>query len=240
MVQTAWADDGVTAKPAKGCVVLLHGLGRTHRSMASMARYLESAGYRTANIDYPSTEHPIETLAASAVAQGIAACRSDAPGAPIHFVTHSLGGILVRYYLGVNEVTELGRVVMLSPPNQGSEAAEALRDLPFYQWFNGPAGQQLGVGKDSLPRSLGPVNFPLGVVMGNESSVFDFWLDDMFPGDNDGKVSVARAKVDGMADFIVLPHTHTFIMQKEDVMDQVLFFLRNGRFHHRTRSEGAE
>ena len=240
LVQTVSADESTTAKPPKGCVVLLHGMGRTHRSMASMAHFLESAGYRTANIDYPSTDQPIETLAASAVSQGIAACRREAPGTPIHFVTHSLGGILVRYYLSGATVTELGRVVMLSPPNQGSEAAEALRELPFYQWLNGPAGQQLGTGKDSLPLSLGPVDFPLGIITGNENSVFDFWLDDMFPGENDGKVSVARAKVGGMADFLVLPHTHTFIMQEEDVMAQVAFFLKNGRFHHRTRTEDIE
>ncbi len=237
LVQTVWADEVTTATPPKGCVVLLHGMGRTLRSLAPMASFLESAGYRAANIDYPSTAQPIETLAESAVSRGISTCRRDAPGVPIHVVTHSLGGILVRYYLSRHKVTELGRVVMLSPPNQGSEAAQALRDFPFYRWLNGPAGQQLGIGEDSLPRSPGPVDFPLGIITGNESSIFDFWLSAVFTGENDGKVSVARAKVDGMADFLVLPHTHTFIMQEEDVMQQVAFFLKNARFHHRPRGE---
>lgn len=226
---------GVAATPhegeaADGCVVLLHGLGRTHRSMAPMAAFLEAAGYHIANIDYPSTSHAIEALAETAVTEGIASCREAAPGAPIHFVTHSMGGILVRYYLAHRRVPELGRVVMISPPNQGSEAAEALRSLSFYQWLNGPAGQQLGTGAGSLPAALGPVDFPLGIITGNQSGIFDFWLTGIFSGENDGKVSVERAKVAGMTDFIVLSHNHTFIMQQEDVMDQTRFFLKNGRF----------
>jgi triacylglycerol lipase len=232
MLMTALATVQPTASAAEsaGCVVLLHGLARTHQSMAPMAAFLESAAYRTANIDYPSTEKPIGELAV-AVKEGINQCRRDAPGKRIHIVTHSMGGILVRVYLKDNAVPDLGRVVMLSPPNQGSEAAEALRDLPFYRWLNGPAGQQLGTGNDSLPLSLGPVDFPLGIITGSESSVFDFWIAEVFPGENDGKVSVARAKVAGMTDFRVMPHNHTFIMQQEDVMEQVVFFLRNGRFH---------
>ena len=232
----AFAETPHGGKPTKSCVVLLHGLGRTHRSMGPMAAFLASAGYHTANIDYPSTDDVIEALAEAAVTEGIASCRSAVPGTPIHFVTHSMGGILVRYYLARHRVPELGRVVMISPPNQGSEVAEALRGLPFYRWLNGPAGQQLGTGPGSLPAALGPVDFPLGIITGSESSIFDFWLSGVFTGENDGKVSVARTKVAGMTDFIVVPHSHTFIMQQDDVMAQVRFFLKNGRFRqHATR-----
>lgn len=232
MGATAQADATGDAgmRRGKDCVVLLHGLARTNRSMAPMAAFLQAAGYRTVNIDYPSTEKPIETLADTAVTEGVRACREAGTGGAIHFVTHSMGGILVRYALSRHRIENLGRVVMISPPNQGSEAAEALRELTFYKWLNGPAGQQLGTGADSLPLSLGPVAFPLGIITGSESSLFDFWLEGVFPGENDGKVSVARAKVAGMDDFLVMPHNHTYIMQQEDVMDQVRFFLKNGRF----------
>jgi hypothetical protein len=125
----------------------------------------------------------------------------------------------------------MGRAVMLSPPNQGSEVVDALRDNAVFQWVNGPAGQQLGTDAQSVPRKLGPVTFSLGVITGNQHSLFDTWFSDMIPGANDGKVSVQSAKVEGMKDFLVLPHDHTFIMQKPDVIAQTLHFLKEGRFH---------
>ena len=148
----------------------------------------------------------------------------------MHFVTHSMGGILLRYYLSRHSIPELGRVVMLSPPNQGSAAADALLENPVYVWFNGPAGLQLGTGPDGIAASLGPVGFPLGIITGNRAAFFDSWLSDMIPGEDDGKVSVARAKVEGMTDFLVLPYSHSFIMEEEEVIAQTLHFLRHGMF----------
>ena len=218
------------------CVILLHGLGRTYGSMEKMARALETAGFATANMDYPSREYPIEKLALDVIPQGLRRC--DTLGAcRIHFVTHSLGGILVRYYLSQKRIQRLGRVVMLSPPNQGSEAADALLDMAFYQWFNGPAGQQLGTGPGSLVIQLGPVRYPVGVITGNTHALFDAWLADLIPGPDDGKVSVERAKVEGMADFLSLPYAHPFIMEESEVIDQTIHFLRQGRFkRHSSRA----
>jgi pimeloyl-ACP methyl ester carboxylesterase len=149
---------------------------------------------------------------------------------PVHFITHSLGGILVRHYLSRHSLHDLGRVVMLSPPNQGSEATDALRDLWLYEWYNGPAGQQLTTSPDGLPTRLGAVDYPVGVITGNRHVFFDAWLADLFPGEHDGKVSVERAKVEGMSDFLVLPYAHPFIMDADEVIAQSLFFLRHGRF----------
>ena len=211
------------------CVILLHGLGRTYRSMGPMRDALEQAGYATANIDYPSRDHPIEKLAPETIGIGLERCEGQAANR-IHFVTHSMGGILVRYYLAHERLAKLGRVVMLSPPNQGSEVVDHLHDKTIFSWYNGPAGQQLGTGDDSLPLRLGPVDFPLGVITGNKVAFFDEWLDDMFPGPNDGKVSVERAKVEGMHDFLVMPYTHPYIMKAEPVITQTIHFLRHGRF----------
>jgi pimeloyl-ACP methyl ester carboxylesterase len=219
------------ATPAAGkeCVILLHGLGRTYRSMNKLARAAESAGYTAVNLDYPSRTKPIEVLAGEVVPEGLKRCR-EARAAPINLVTHSMGGILVRYYLEKNRVPELGRVVMLSPPNQGTEAADALQDDAFHKWWNGPAGQQLGTGRNGIAARLGPVTYPVGIITGTEHAFFDAQRAKLIPGPNDGKVSVERAKVAGMTGFLALPATHTFIMNDDETVSQVLHFLRHGYF----------
>lgn len=213
------------------CVVLLHGLARTSHSMDEMAQHLVQQGYTVANINYPSREYPIAELAPMAVNQGIERCNQQ-EAHRIHFVTHSLGGILVRQYLANTGWTTnnpaLGRVVMLGPPNQGSEIVDNLKDIPGYELWNGPAGNQLGTGANSIPRQLGPVNFELGVIAGTDS--MNPLLSQFLSGPNDGKVSVSSTKVEGMSDFISLPTTHTFMMSNEAVIVQATYFLMNGRF----------
>ncbi len=227
--------DEAPATMAPECVVLLHGLGRTSRSMNKMADVLEHAGFNPVNLDYPSRKKTIEALALEAVQRGLDKC-TQVQDRTVHFVTHSMGGVLVRYYLSRQRPENLGRVVMLSPPNRGSEAADHLQDLALYQWFNGPAGQQLVTGPTGLPEQLGPVNFPLGIITGNRHSFFDAWLADVIPGADDGKVAVERAKIEGMADFLVLPYSHSFIMDADEVIEQTLNFLRLGRFRARPPS----
>ncbi len=216
--------------------MLLHGLGRTYRSMSRLAHAAESAGYRTVNLDYPSRAKRIEALAAEVVPEGLKRCR-EARAAPINFVTHSMGGIVVRYYLEQNRVADLGRVVMLSPPNQGSEAADALREDWLHKWWNGPAGQELGTGPDGIAARLGRVSYPVGIITGTAHAFFDARRAKLIPGPNDGKVSVERAKVSGMSDFLVLPATHTFIMNDDEAISQALHFLQHGRFR---RGEAAQ
>ena len=215
----AWAGD---------CVVLLHGLARSATSMQKMQRELEKAGYTTANIDYPSRDHTVEELAAIAVPEGLAACRAQEDVTRIHFVTHSLGGILVRQYLSENEIDELGRVVMLGPPNQGSAAVDELSDVPGFDWLNGPAGRQLGKGDASVPLRLGPANFDLGVIAGNRTidPITSAVLDDP----DDGRVSVADTKLDGMADFVVVDHSHAFMMRMRRPIELTKTFLETGSF----------
>jgi pimeloyl-ACP methyl ester carboxylesterase len=214
---------------ATECVVLLHGLARTENSLRKLENAVREAGYVAVNLGYPSREEPIETLASHVIPRALQRCQAANTG-QVHFITHSLGGILVRYYLSRHRLGELGRVVMLSPPNQGSEAADQLQDLGLYEWFNGPAGQQLVTGPDGIPTQLGPVDYPVGVITGNRHAFFDSWLADLFPGEHDGKVSVERAKVEGMRDFLVVPYAHPFIMNADEVIGQSLHFLRHGRF----------
>ena len=193
--------------------------------MENLEAAFVAAGYRVNNVDYPSRQLPIEELAPLAVHKGIEGCNQ---AHTIHFVTHSLGGILIRYYLEDNTIANLGRVVMLAPPNQGSEVVDTIGALPGFQLLNGPAGDQLGTGADSIPRQLGPVEFELGVIAGSDT--FNPILSLYLPNPDDGKVSVASTRVEGMADFIVLPYTHTFMMQADEVHRQAIEFIRHGRF----------
>ncbi len=200
--------------------------------MQPLAAYLRQHGYVVRNVGYPSRSTPIEQLAETAIAPAVATlCQQGSR--TIHFVTHSMGGILVRRYLGQQSLPGLGRVVMLSPPNQGSEVVDVLGRFAWFRWFFGPAGCQLGTGEDGLPGRLGPVDFPLGIITGNRPAL---GLTHFFSGPNDGKVSVARAQVAGMDDFLVLPCGHSLIMRKAAVQLQVLHFLRHGCFQR----EGVE
>ena len=217
------------ASLSEECVVLLHGLARTDRSMQKMANALAATGYRVFNLHYPSREKSIEQLAMEIIPDGIRRCK-EAGKNRINFVTHSMSGIILRFYLSKKSIPELGRVVMLSPPNQGSELADSLMDNPLYIWINGPAGQQLGIGPDGITAGLGPVDFSLGIITGNKHSFIDRWFSDLIPGDDDGKVSVERVKVEGMSDFLVLPYTHTYIMDENEVISQTIYFLQKGIF----------
>jgi triacylglycerol lipase len=139
-----------------------------------------------------------------------------------------MGGILVRYYLKENRIPELGRVVMLSPPNGGSEVVDKLGGTFLFKWMNGPAGQQLGTGENSIPKQLGPVDFDLGIITGDRS--INLILSCLIPGSDDGKVSIENAKVKGMKDFRVIHASHPFIMKNKEAMSQVVSFLKTGHF----------
>ncbi|WP_161985218.1 triacylglycerol lipase [Agarivorans sp. Toyoura001] len=212
---------------ADECVVLLHGMARSESSMGKLAKVLEEEGYIVSNYDYPSTRLDIEAISELHVTKALEACGS---AKPVNFVTHSLGGIVLRKYLRENRLNELGRVVMLGPPNKGSEVVDRLKNVPGFELVNGPAGMQLGTEDDSLPNSIGPVTYPVGIIAG--SSTFNPFLSLMLPNPDDGKVSVERTKVEGMTDHVVMPVTHTFMMKNDDVIKQVKLFLKTGEFEH--------
>lgn len=223
-------------------VVLLHGLARSSKSMNRLEKRLTAAGYKVINHDYPSTTGTIEELTADifhSLGPKIKNARK------VHFVTHSMGGIILREYLEEHELPNLGRTVMLAPPSRGSEVTDKLGGVFLYRWINGPAGNQLGTGGRPL-RQKAP-DFELGIIAGDRS--INPILSMLISGPDDGKVAVARVKPAQYTDYLQLHTTHATMMWNRRVIEQTVHFLREGRFnvdgascsvkHHGTKHDAS-
>lgn len=207
-----------------GTVALLHGLGRSSASLFLLEARLRRAGFATVNRSYPSRARSFDDLAAAAPA----ALFDEAESRPVHFVTHSLGGLLVRAWVAAGPRPGLGRVVMLGPPHQGSVLIDRLRRVPGFEAVVGPAG--LALGPDGAPATIDDVagRAEIGVIAGDRSlnPIFSALIGEP----NDGKVAVSATKFEGMTDHIVLPVSHSFMMNSPAVARRTIDFLRRGRF----------
>jgi len=206
-------------------VVLLHGLNRTWRSMEKLGRRLEEKGFEVHNIGYPSTRFPIEKLAQD-LRKGALAPLADRED--LCCVTHSMGGIVLRWIQSYMPMPGLYRSVLLAPPNQGSQVADHMKKYRLARWLNGPALQQLGTDADSLPLSLENINFHCGVLAGSRSS--NPFFSRFFDEANDGKVAVESTKNPGVADWRVLPVFHSTMMKNSAVIEHTIHFLEHGWF----------
>lgn len=211
------------------CIVLLHGIGMRSYVMKRIEAALRADGYRTVNLSYPSRRMPFEQLAGEYLPAHLK--KHDVARAPrLHFVTHSMGSLIVRKLIKDARPANLGRVVMVGPPNHGSTAADAAKENVLLKKYLGGNLVRLGTGEDAIVKTLGAADFEVGIIAGEVpiNPVFGRALG----GKNDGAVTIESAKLDGMKDFLVVPYSHTLMLWRREVVDQVRAFLREGKFNH--------
>lgn len=211
----------------KDGVVLLHGISRTARSFRKMQTALERAGFATLNLDYASRRKALEALAED-IHPAIQRFADGIDGS-VHFVCHSMGGLLARVYIARHRPKRLGHVVMLGTPNSGSEIADRLKNFGAYRAFFGPAGQQLGTERNQAINALFPsLDYSVGIIAGNRS--IDPVAGTMLPKPHDGRVSVESTGIDGMADHIVVDTSHPWLVRNSLAIAQAIAFLQDGTF----------
>ncbi len=224
---TAAAQSSEPAAPPPQGVILLHGLCRTSLSMRKMENALKDSGFIVLNVDYASRSETIEQLADSVIERAMSD-KSLESCVRVHFVTHSLGGILVRSYFSRHSGDRIGRVVMLGPPNRGSDVVDRIGEWRLFKMIHGPAGGELGTSDQAVPNMLGPVGFELGVIAGNRTIN---WINSiMIEGADDGKVSIERTKVTGMKEHVTVSCSHPFLMKDEEAIEHTIRFLSTGSF----------
>lgn len=220
------------ADKAPDTVVILHGIARTGKSMSAVESFLQQEGYETLAITYPSTRKDIDHIATGLDEKELDSAFWSRAG-KVHFVTHSMGGLVARRYLEKfrSEIPpeKLGRIVMLAPPNAGSEVADTLHGLWPYQWYYGPAGQELTTRAQAGNKS--DIWYDLGIIAGTKEWPY-IVAAFVVPGPGDGRVSVERTRLEGMKDHMTVNATHTYIMDRSDVHRQIVHFLEEGAFGH--------
>ncbi|MAZ44459.1 MAG: lipase [Legionellales bacterium] len=218
--------------PKKGVVVVLHGLLRTNQHMSKLANALEEDGWAVYNLNYPTREGTLAQLLSIVRQQFIEKGLLNLPD--VNLVGYSLGGLIVRGLVNNTPELSVGRVVLLAPPNDGSEVADFHKNNPLFKWLFGPVGQQLTTHNEELNEILGPdLNIPeVGIIAGCQT--IDPLHSTLFEGPHDGKVSVFSTFLPGAKEHIVLPANHTFFPQTTEVIQETLHFLNEGRFSVKT------
>lgn len=211
----------------KECVVLVHGLWRSGFAMRSIASNLEDNGYQTVSVDYPSTQSKIPELVQGYLLTSYEECKQTG-AKKIHLVSHSMGGILIRQFLQNHSLPKGSKVVMLSPPNQGSELSEKFGSSWWYQWVVGPAGVSLSNTQQGIISKLDAIDEPVGIIAAYRD--WSVWPNSWLPQPNDGTVSVESMKLAEMDDFILVNSGHAMMRFSDLVQSQIRQFLAVGEF----------
>jgi triacylglycerol esterase/lipase EstA (alpha/beta hydrolase family) len=211
----------------KETVVLLHGLIRTGKSMKKLEGRLQEAGYDTINVTYPSTKRSMEGLA-DYLHKKYLVNEFAANANKLHFVTHSMGGLVTRKYLDKYKPNNLGRVVMIAPPNGGSEVADKLSDIEIFRKIYGPAALELTT--EFQKAANDNIYYDLGIIAGTKKGPFVISGNFIIEGKNDGRVSVESTKIKGMKDHVEIKAPHPMMVNNKNTYKHIVSFLKNGNF----------
>lgn len=213
-------------------VILLAGLNGSTLNMKRIEWNLRRAGYHVINLPYRSHYGGIAALATHYLAPAVVRLPANAR---IHFVTHSLGAIILRQYLSAHPLPNLGRVVMIAPPNAGTPIVDFFRRRALGRLFLGPAGCELGTQSTDTPRRLGQPDFSFGVIAGDFTlSPLAHWL---LPGASDGTVPLASTKLAGMNDFLIVHSRHTLMLWRKQTLQAVRTYLETGHFRQAAQAK---
>ena len=210
--------------PHSEAVVLLHGWYSSPIPMKRLEWALRREGYQVFNPAYRSIRVPLATLASEYLPDYLQRNIPDSLRR-IHFVTHSMGGLLLRGTLAEHRPSNLGRVVFLGTPHHGSEAADFWSKSALCRWLAGPNLESLQTGLAGYSVKLGPADYEALVIAGDRP-LSPFWSP--LPAPHDGKVSVASTRLAGSARHVVVPHTHVALPLRTEIIRQVVQFLREG------------
>jgi pimeloyl-ACP methyl ester carboxylesterase len=214
-----------TGQPiSSATAVLLHGLASHPLALNGIKRRMIQLGFDVYAPRYPSMSANVDQIL-----EFIQLRLDPIPTtASLYFVTHSLGGIIARLLIERLNAPNLARVVMLAPPNHGTEFVDCFRHLALFRAIFGPATLEVGTSPHSLPHRLPPPTFELGIIAGCRAlNPLSYWL---LPKPNDGIVSVKSTRLEGMSDHITVPYPHRVMLSVPTVIDQVIHFLRFGYF----------
>jgi len=232
IAQAVFANAGRVISPVdnndpRDVVVLLHGLGRSAPSMWLLDYRLSQAGYDVYRLSYDSiSQSPSQIV--DVVTQQLEVCCQHTQRT-VHFVGHSLGGLVIRAYLANQKPQNLGRVVLLGTPNQGTPIVDYFKSWRGFDNL-GPTTGELGTNHQSFPNKLGNPDYPVGVIAGYTGWHINDWY---LPGDDDGLVPLSATQIPNMADYLVLKVGHGMLRYRADVAQQTLHFLQHGQFNHR-------
>jgi pimeloyl-ACP methyl ester carboxylesterase len=229
--------DAVCCEGTGDYLVLVHGLSWFHDPIPTTTDFFARQGYFVVTLRYEARKVDAVADAVDVLRRAVARHCSD-PKRRIHFLGHSLGAIIIRQFLDESPPPRLGRVVLMACPNRGTTLADLLQKVPSLKHIFGGAAAQLGTRGDCVPFTLGSPRYAPGVIMGGRS-MFPF-LSPFVPGRDDGVVAVDSGRIDGMADFLVLPTTHTYLPRCENALFQAHCFFQTGHFLIESTSQRSD